>query len=65
MMQLRSIDKLLRRLEDDGIDPEQYIAFFGLRKWASFGAVLKTEIVYVHSKLMCAAAASPQGWGAR
>jgi len=51
--QRRSIDSLRSRLEDEQIDPDDYISFFGLRQWAFFGEeTIKTELIYVHDKMM-------------
>lgn len=58
----RGNDSLYANLLQVGIDPDEYICFFGLRTWQATGvtkadrrlgrARLVTEIVYVHSKLL-------------
>ena len=48
----RNEKSLLANLESEGIDPGQYISFFGLRTHGIVDDKPTTEIVYVHSKLM-------------
>ncbi|CAF0790729.1 unnamed protein product, partial [Didymodactylos carnosus] len=52
----RSIAKgpnsLYKRLEKQGIKPEEYISFFGMRGHDILMGRLITEIIYIHSKLM-------------
>jgi phospholipase D1/2 len=46
---------IFQLLQDLPIDIKEYISFFGLRNHALFGKeknIPKTEIIYVHSKLM-------------
>lgn len=47
-----SINGLIKKLNDNGIDALNYIFFFGLRTWGELNNNLITEIIYVHSKLM-------------
>ncbi|CAF3846719.1 unnamed protein product [Adineta steineri] len=53
---MRSIAKgdnsLFKRLETAGIQPNDYISFFGLRQYDILMGVLVTETIFVHSKLM-------------
>ncbi|CAF4324299.1 unnamed protein product, partial [Adineta steineri] len=53
---MRSIAKgdnsLFKRLEKAGIQPNDYISFFGLRQYGILMGVLVTETIFVHSKLM-------------
>ncbi|CAF1153090.1 unnamed protein product [Adineta ricciae] len=53
---MRSITKgeqsLFKRLELSGIQPDEYISFYGMRAHDVLMGVLVTEIIYVHSKLM-------------
>ncbi|CAK9007785.1 Phospholipase D zeta 1 (PLDzeta1) (Phospholipase D p1) (AtPLDp1) (Phospholipase D1 PHOX and PX-containing domain protein) [Durusdinium trenchii] len=58
----RGEDSLFFNLLKSGIDPDQYICFFGLRTWQGInshkgGAILgearlATELIYVHSKVL-------------
>jgi len=43
---------LYQNLLSNGIDPDEYIGFFALRKWESYLENLSTELIYVHSKVM-------------
>ena len=45
-------DSLLCLLNDNGIDPHNYIRFYGLRQRSIISGVPMTEIIYIHSKLM-------------
>ena len=45
-------NSLFTLLENEGIDPNDYIKFYGLRTHQLFNNVPKTEIIYIHSKLM-------------
>lgn len=45
-------NSLFKLLEDEGINPSDYIKFYGLRQHDLFNNVPKTEIIYIHSKLM-------------
>lgn len=47
----RSETSLITSLEKDGIDPEDYLMFLGLRNHTKSKKPM-TEIVYVHSKMM-------------
>ena len=53
---MRSISKgegsLFKRLEKEGVNPHEYISFFGMRSHDILMGVQVTEIIYVHSKLM-------------
>ncbi|CAF1361289.1 unnamed protein product [Adineta steineri] len=53
---MRSIAKgdnsLFKRLEKAGIQPNDYISFFGLRQYDILMGRLVTETIFVHSKLM-------------
>ncbi|XP_046394345.1 phospholipase D1 [Ischnura elegans] len=48
----RGKDALLNRLKEAGIDPKEYISFYGLRTHSVLHNDLVTELIYVHSKLM-------------
>ncbi len=51
----RHKSSIFQLIQDLPINPNDYIGFFGLRNHALFGKdknVPKTEIIYVHSKLM-------------
>ncbi|KAG8228995.1 hypothetical protein J437_LFUL009158 [Ladona fulva] len=55
----RGKDAILTRLKENGINPEEYISFYGLRTHSVLHndlamclLALVTELVYVHSKLM-------------
>ncbi|XP_071452786.1 phospholipase D1 [Hetaerina americana] len=48
----RGKDALLNRLKEAGIDPKDYISFYGLRTHSVLNNDLVTELIYVHSKLM-------------
>ncbi|GAA6057144.1 hypothetical protein JCM3770_004845 [Rhodotorula araucariae] len=44
---------IFARLRREGIDPDEYITFFGLRAWGKLGSgVLTTESTYIHAKGM-------------
>jgi phospholipase D1/2 len=45
-------NSLCQLLEDEGITPSDYIRFYSLRQHALLNNVPKTEIIYIHSKLM-------------
>ncbi|KAH6912810.1 hypothetical protein BKA70DRAFT_1370288 [Coprinopsis sp. MPI-PUGE-AT-0042] len=48
----RGPDSIFSRLRKEGIQPEDYIAFFCLRNWGKLrGEVLTTEQVYIHAKI--------------
>jgi phospholipase D1/2 len=53
---MRSITKdetsLFKRLAKEGVRPDDYISFYGMRAHDVLMGVLVTEIIYVHSKLM-------------
>ena len=46
--------RLFCKIEEKGIDPDQYIQFFSLRKWGRIGSnrTLVTEQLYIHAKTM-------------
>ncbi|KAL1922133.1 uncharacterized protein VTP21DRAFT_10775 [Calcarisporiella thermophila] len=48
----RGENSIYKRLQNDGIDPDDYITFYGLRTWDKLSNEYVTEQVYVHSKLM-------------
>lgn len=50
----RGPNSLFAKLEKHGINPDDYIQFFSLRKWGKIGANKKlvTEQLYVHAKTM-------------
>ncbi|GEQ71267.1 hypothetical protein JCM33374_g4948 [Metschnikowia sp. JCM 33374] len=52
----RGSSSLFAKLRKAGIDPDDYIQFFSLRKWGSIGPdqTLVTEQLYIHAKLMIA-----------
>ncbi|KAJ8146063.1 hypothetical protein OY671_000857 [Metschnikowia pulcherrima] len=52
----RGSSSLFAKLRKAGIDPDDYIQFFSLRKWGSVGPdrTLVTEQLYIHAKLMIA-----------
>ncbi|BGP39024.1 Phospholipase D1 [Rhodotorula kratochvilovae] len=44
---------IFARLRREGIDPDEYITFFGLRAWGKLGnGALTTESTYIHAKGM-------------
>ena len=43
---------IFKELLSNGIDPNQYMTFHGMRNWSILMGKLVQEIVYVHSKLM-------------
>lgn len=45
-------NSLYELLKKEGIDPDDYIRFYGLRQHGMFSGVPKHEIIYIHSKLM-------------
>ena len=45
-------NSLLCMLNEEGIDPENYIWFFGLWQNTILNSTPTTEIIYIHSKLM-------------
>lgn len=45
-------NSLFTLLENEGVNPSDYIKFYGLRQHALMNNVPKTEIIYIHSKLM-------------
>ena len=45
-------NSLYGRLRQNGIDPDDYIFFTGLRTHAKFESTIETEMIYIHSKLM-------------
>lgn len=45
-------NSLFTLLENEDIKPSDYIKFYGLRQHDLFNNVPKTEIIYIHSKLM-------------
>lgn len=55
--QFRSICRgegsIFARLRHEGIDPDEYISFFGLRGWGTLSSgALTTESTYIHAKSM-------------
>ncbi|ORY91608.1 hypothetical protein BCR35DRAFT_316841 [Leucosporidium creatinivorum] len=49
----RGEKSIFARLRREGIDPDEYITFFGLRGWGKLGSgALTTEAVYIHAKAM-------------
>ncbi|ODQ54876.1 phospholipase D, partial [Saitoella complicata NRRL Y-17804] len=50
----RGPNSIFGRLAVEGIDPEDYITFFGLRGWGEVGTnnTLVTEQIYIHAKTM-------------
>ncbi|BFZ63974.1 Phospholipase D1 [Saitoella coloradoensis] len=50
----RGSNSIFGRLAAEGIDPEDYITFFGLRGWGEVGPnnTLVTEQIYIHAKTM-------------
>lgn len=50
----RGPTSIFGKLQKLGINPHEYIHFFSLRKWSTFGPdnLLKTEQLYVHAKLL-------------
>ena len=49
---LSIIEKLQEELEKVGVNWEDYIGFYSLRNHGVFNGIPKTEIIYIHSKLM-------------
>jgi phospholipase D1/2 len=49
---LSIIEKLQQELEKVGINWENYIGFYSLRNHGVFNGLPRTEIIYIHSKLM-------------
>ena len=49
---LSIIEKLKEELEKIGANWEDYIGFYSLRNHGLFNGIPKTEIIYIHSKLM-------------
>ena len=47
-----SINGLIKKLSDSGIEALNYICFFGLRTWSELNGKLVTEMIYIHSKMM-------------
>lgn len=48
----RGKHSIFGRLQAHGIDPEEYISFYGLRSWARLrDGTMTTEQVYIHGKL--------------
>jgi len=45
-------NSLINLLKEEGIEPTDYIRFYGLRQHDIFDNVPKQEIIYIHSKLM-------------
>lgn len=50
----RSPHSLLQRVSALGVDPNKYIRFFGLRTHGRINEQPRTEIVYLHTKLIIA-----------
>ncbi|GAA5822012.1 hypothetical protein JCM11251_004824 [Rhodosporidiobolus azoricus] len=49
----RGDHSIFARLRREGIDPDEYIAFFGLRAWGKLSSgALTTESTYIHAKGM-------------
>ncbi|SGY80044.1 BQ5605_C008g05292 [Microbotryum silenes-dioicae] len=49
----RGEHSIFARLRHEGIDPDEYITFFGLRGWGKMiSGMLTTEAVYIHAKAM-------------
>lgn len=50
----RGASSLFAKLRKFGIDPDNYIQFFSLRKWGMLGPdrTLATEVLYIHAKTM-------------
>ncbi|GAA5906624.1 hypothetical protein JCM6882_008077 [Rhodosporidiobolus microsporus] len=49
----RGEHSIFARLRREGIDPDEYIAFFGLRAWGKLSSgALTTESTYIHAKGM-------------
>ena len=49
---LSIIERLVEEMEPNGDHWEDYIAFFSLRNHALVNGIPKTELIYIHSKLM-------------
>ena len=49
---LSIIERLVNEMEPNGDHWEDYIAFFSLRNHALVNGIPKTELIYIHSKLM-------------
>ena len=49
---LSIIEKLMEEMEPNGNHWEDYISFFSLRNHAVVNGIPKTEMIYIHSKLM-------------
>ncbi|KAF8798774.1 phospholipase D [Phlegmacium glaucopus] len=48
----RGPNSIFSRLRKAGIDPDEYISVFSLRKWAKMrGDILTTEQIYIHGKV--------------
>jgi phospholipase D1/2 len=47
-----SINGLIKKLSDSGIEALNYICFFSLRTWSELNGKLITEMIYIHSKMM-------------
>jgi len=51
--QYRTLRALRKRLEEAGVDPDAFLSIYGLRTYDSLdGENVKTEQIYVHSKIM-------------
>jgi len=51
--QYRTLRALRNRLEEAGVDPDAFFSIYGLRTWDFLGGEnVKTEQIYVHSKVM-------------
>ncbi|KAF8315399.1 phospholipase D [Clavulina sp. PMI_390] len=49
----RGPHSIFARLRKEGIEPNEYIAFYGLRQWGKLrGGDLTTEQIYIHAKAM-------------
>ena len=48
----RGPNSLFQRLENAGVNPEDYISFSSLRTWSDLCGMPVTELIYIHSKLM-------------
>lgn len=50
----RGPTSIFGKLQKLGINPNEYIHFFSLRKWSTFGKddIMRTEQLYVHAKLL-------------
>jgi phosphatidylserine/phosphatidylglycerophosphate/cardiolipin synthase-like enzyme len=47
-----SINGLIKKLSEAGLDALNFVCFFSLRTWAELTGRLVTELIYVHSKMM-------------